>query len=231
MFWSLLCGVVFAQDPVPNNFDDIPTITVSDSRYEDIYVEKPTMNVNGRKRITAFDAQLFTYMNTYKHLYDKNLSIYNDVNITYLYGDSKCDYVENALRCGVENNHWTLKTHVEVGEEQATLSIQLFDERGQVIAQASRTKYKKIKLIKNTTTTTANATQNFPVSVGAMPGGQNCSGGGCPTGGTPGVTSWSQKPSRSVVVEEKPPTEVVIPPVIRDFDLSQAIMGLYLGMK
>jgi len=196
------------------------TIVVSDSRYEEIYVDKVEL-VTINKEDQDYDHQLFVHMNVKKHLAGKDRisGIYNHTNSEFMGSD--CDYKREPLKCSSENSTWTLKTYITEGEDQATLSMLLFDESGVVIASTSRSKYKKIQLIQNTTIT-KNQGSSSPVTVLD----RACSDNTCLTiprsvGGNVGA---------QVVTEERPPTRVTVSPRIRDGDIAQAVMGLYLSI-
>ena len=70
--------------------------------------------------------------------FDGDIFIYNHETLEYSGVDKGCNYLD-ALRCGIENGHWTLKTHVFVGKKYSTLNLFLYDEKGIVISRTSKT--------------------------------------------------------------------------------------------
>ena len=57
---------------------------------------------------------------------------------------NKCDY-RDAVKCGIQNKHWTLRTIVSVGKKFSIFSTYLYDERGQVLATSSHTAWGMIR--------------------------------------------------------------------------------------
>jgi hypothetical protein len=57
----------------------------------------------------------------------KEIHVYNKDNIRFLHED--CNYIEDALGCGVKNGHWTLRTSVHVGDKYSTIIVKLYDEK------------------------------------------------------------------------------------------------------
>jgi len=214
---------VFAQDLGPYEPDE--TIVVIGSKYQDIYVEPSRVFGETGDQVFNGDSQIFAYANMKKHLYDKNLSIYNKNNIKYAYED--CDYLSDALKCGIENNHWTLVTNIRIDAEQATINMLLYDEIGLVVGQSTVSKYKKviyIRDIKTTTTTNSNTGRNYSLTPPS-----NCSGNSCYPGSI--SSSGGGVPGKQVISEENMPKKQVLPPQITDRDVNQAVMMLYLSIK
>jgi hypothetical protein len=75
-----------------------------------------------------------------------------DVNLwnqsTIRYKHKRCNYEEDALGCSVKNRHYYLRTSVELGEEEAVLTQQLFDKNAQVISTSTASSKKIIRWIK-----------------------------------------------------------------------------------
>ena len=71
------------------------------------------------------------------HVYDWN-------NIKYMPAYKACDY-SDALKCGVQNRHWTLRTVVTVGKKYTTVTQRLYNEHGRQISSSSQTAWGKIR--------------------------------------------------------------------------------------
>ena len=229
MLLFFLLTNVFAERPnlSSNNYGEpSESIIVVDSRYEEIYVEPARVFGETEDQKFNGDSQIFTYINMFKHLYDKNLSIYNKQNIKYAYED--CNYLEDALKCGIENNHWTLVTNVYIGGEQSTINFQLYDEIGLIIGQSTISKSKRIRYIKDITTTSqTNSRANKGYSISTQP---NCGTKSCSPSRNYQLDGYGI-PGKQILTEERPSIKEIIPPQITDKDLHQASMMLYLSIK
>ena len=72
------------------------------------------------------------------------INVYDWKNIQYMPTFKKCNY-KNAVECGIQNGHWTLRTVVSVGEKYSIFTVYLYDERGLVIASSSQTAWGTIR--------------------------------------------------------------------------------------
>jgi len=75
-----------------------------------------------------------------------NVNIWNEKTIQYKY--KGCDYEMDALGCSVRNRHHYLRTFVELREDEALITQQLFNKNAQVVSSASFSSKKIIKWIK-----------------------------------------------------------------------------------
>ena len=73
-----------------------------------------------------------------------SIDIYDWSNISFMDSYSRCDYT-NAIKCGVQNNHWTLKTVILVGEKYSTITMKMYDNHGKIIGRGSNTTWGKIR--------------------------------------------------------------------------------------
>ena len=76
--------------------------------------------------------------------WDGEINVYDWKNIQHMPGFKKCNYID-AVKCGIQNNHWTLRTLVSVGDKYSIFSSYLYDERGLVIASSSQTAWGTIR--------------------------------------------------------------------------------------
>ena len=92
------------------------------------------------------DSMLIWKMNrhTGASTWDGEVNVYDWTNVTYMPGFKRCDY-SNALKCGVENKHWTLTTFVTVGKKYSIFTQKLYNENGRIIAQATQTAWGTVR--------------------------------------------------------------------------------------
>lgn len=76
--------------------------------------------------------------------WDGEVNVYDWKNIQHMPSFKKCNYAD-AVKCGIQNNHWTLRTIVSVGDKYSIFSSYLYDERGLVIASSSQTTWGTIR--------------------------------------------------------------------------------------
>jgi len=70
-------------------------------------------------------------------VWEGEINVYDWKNIQYMPNFKKCNY-QDAVKCGIQNGHWTLRTIVSVGTKFASFTVYLYDERGQVIATTNQ---------------------------------------------------------------------------------------------
>ena len=202
-------------------------ITVSDSRYEEIYVEDIRVMSNGSSVSTyEYDnTSVFTYMNQKHRSWfkaGKITGIYNSETIGFVYSD--CDYTKTSLKCAHEDGLWVLRSVINEDAEQASINLLLFDDNGAVIGQANRSKSRKVRIIERQKTTQIQQ-PGQPMSVSA----NNCNKetGNC----TGGSYSGMQQDPVQTLTEDLEPTIIELPPRIRDIDVDQAVIMLYDSVR
>ena len=72
------------------------------------------------------------------------INVYDWNNVQYMPTFKQCNYL-NAIKCGIQNKHWTLRTVVTVGEKYSVFTSYLYDETGKVLASSSKTNWGKIR--------------------------------------------------------------------------------------
>ena len=205
-----------ADTPMPNE-----TITVVDSRYEEIYVEDPRVISNDTSNYEHDVTVIFTYMNALHKTWfkpGKIGAIYNSETIEF--SGTECNYKKTSLKCAHEEGLWVLRTVITEGDEQASINLLLFDDTGVVIGQSNYTVKKKTRIITKQKKTVTQG-PNQPVSVGS----QNCnqSTGTCRASSYTGI----QNGSVSATTEDLEPTVIEIKPRITDTSIHQAVIMLY----
>ena len=84
------------------------------------------------------------HRHTGAEVWSGEVNVYDWKNIKYMPTFKKCDY-RNAVKCGIQNAHWTLRTIVSVGEKFSSFTVYLYDEKGFVIASSSQTTWGTIR--------------------------------------------------------------------------------------
>ena len=77
-------------------------------------------------------------------IWNGEILVYDWKNVQYMPTFRKCNYAD-AVKCGIQNSHWTLRTIVSVGDKYSILSCYLYDEKGQVLASSSQTAWGTIR--------------------------------------------------------------------------------------
>jgi len=100
--------------------------------------------------LVAHYAQLHTSIEHNMHRYtapsnwNGEVNVYDWTNIQFMPGFNHCNYSE-ALKCGVQNNHWTLKTAVSVGNKYTVITQKIYDGEGRIISHGTKTAWGKIR--------------------------------------------------------------------------------------
>jgi hypothetical protein len=77
-------------------------------------------------------------------VWNGEINVYDWKNIQFIPGFKKCDY-SNAVKCGIKNKHWTLRTIVSVGDKYSILSFFLYNEKGMVLSSSQETAWGTIR--------------------------------------------------------------------------------------
>ena len=73
------------------------------------------------------------------------IKVYTSHNIRFFH--SGCNYTRRPLECGIRNKHWTVLTHVHVGDKFSIVNSRLYNEKGEQIASAQKTAWGTVKKI------------------------------------------------------------------------------------
>ena len=142
----LLCNLMsFAGEPSESTHQ--LEIEVVGNTYKEIYVAKPTVKQDG-KEITNYDYEPVIFSKMILH--QKSANYYYDANISAIYNNNtigmtsdSCDYNKEPYLCSSKNNHWVLKTDIQITAQKAYITAVLLDE--DLIPYASATVSKKLK--------------------------------------------------------------------------------------
>jgi len=73
-----------------------------------------------------------------------SIQIYDWQNVKHMPTFNDCNY-SDAVSCGVQNGHWTLRTVVLVGEKYSAITMKLYDFKGKVVGRGSYTVWGHIR--------------------------------------------------------------------------------------
>ena len=122
-------------------------INVIGRQSNDIYIAPPIVKQDG-KQIKEYDyapvifSKMVLNKKTANYYYDANIdAIYDTDTITVI--DSHCNYKKKPFKCSDDNDHWVLKTNIQITYTKAYISMTLFNE--DLIPVASSTVSKRLK--------------------------------------------------------------------------------------
>ncbi len=132
--------------------------------------------------------------------WEGEIDVWDWRNVQYMPNYKKCDYSE-AVKCGIQNNHWTLRTIVSVGRKFSVFQTLLYDETGKVIASSNQTAWGTIRWKPQWKLTKIKESGGF---MGAK---------------------------QTEVFEMWPPKMEELPPLITPYIVGQSKFGFYGGLK
>ena len=152
---------VFAENPKTSDFiDDSITVTEKRNDYQvvQIYVDlSEVIAPDGSKGTSMPLNVLVSHHAQNSHLLKRRMqywsnptrwrgevNIYDWSNVQHMPTFSDCDYGD-AVKCGIKNRHWTLRTVVSVGKKYSVLTQKLYDENGKIITNSAQTAWGKIR--------------------------------------------------------------------------------------
>ena len=78
------------------------------------------------------------------YMWQGSIDIYDWNNIKHMPTFNMCNY-SDAVSCGIQNGHWTLRTIILVGEKYSTITMKLYDLKGRIIGSGSHTTWGHIR--------------------------------------------------------------------------------------
>jgi len=196
------------------------SITVTDSRYEEIYFEEPRVMCSVPCSFEQDTSSIFVEANSKHRAWLKTgkvMGVYNDETIKYAYED--CNFKQNPHGCANENGIWVMRTTISIDAGRASINIMLFDDTAAMIGQGTYTKFKKIKVIERKKVTQ----RQIPGSTGNVK--CNKPDGSCAT-----IPFQSGGQSQRLV-EDLSPTVIDIPPTLTARDIGQTMMMVYDSVR
>jgi hypothetical protein len=73
-----------------------------------------------------------------------SVDIFDWTNVIYMPTYSNCDY-RDAVKCGIQNGHWTVRTVITIGKKYSTITMKLYDNKGRIIGRSSNTTWGYIR--------------------------------------------------------------------------------------
>ena len=208
---SLLAG---AEEPALS-------IVVSDSPYEEIYMEEPRVICTVPCMFEQDSSLIFVEANRNHHTWfrsGKVSAIYNQETVQYTYKD--CDFKKNALMCAHENNLWVLRTTIAQDSESASINLVLLDENAVPVGQSSIAKFKKTTIIERKKVTHQQLRGQAMETKSCDEESGNC------------TTLPIQMQGQSVrQTEDLQPVVIDIPPSLTARDINQAMIMLYDSVR
>lgn len=133
IFWLILSA--YAEEP-NHEIVVMPSDVI-------IYVDEQNESTKNLSNLVSVYARVHKNMVKQKitkiiapDVYNGRIKIYNTTNVSYI-NDSSCNYKNDAIACGVRNNHWTIVPSITIEELHANFNLLLFNEDGLEIASAS----------------------------------------------------------------------------------------------
>jgi len=141
----LLCSLLSkAGEPPAEKYN--MEIEVVGNRYKEIYIAPPIVKQDG-KDITNYDYASIVFAKMVLH--QKSANYYFDAKIEGIYNldtismiSDECNYRDQPYFCSNQNNHWVLKTDIQITDQRAFIAMVLFDEN--MVPAASATVSKKL---------------------------------------------------------------------------------------
>ena len=197
------------------------SITVTDSRYEEIYFEEPRVICTVPCSFEQDTSSIFVEANRhhrtwYRH--GKIAGIYNDDTIKYAYDD--CDFKKDPHGCAFENSLWIMRTSVSVDAERASINIMIFDETAAMIGQGTFTRFKKTRIIQRQKVTQSQA----PGRIGSV---SKCN----KTDGSCATIPFQSSGQNQSQTEDLEPIIIDIPPTLTARDIDQVMIMAYDSIR
>jgi hypothetical protein len=197
------------------------SITVTDSRYEEIYFEEPRVMCSAPCSFEQDTSIIFVEANRHHKAWLKTgkvMGVYNDETIKYAYED--CNFKQNPHGCANENGIWVMRTTISIDAGRASINIMLFDDTATMIGQGTYSKFKKTRIIERKKVTQ----QQVPGVPGSI---SNCNkaDGSCATIPFQGS---GQTVNQS---EDLEPIVIDIPPTLTARDIGQTMIMVYDSVR
>ena len=202
------------------------SMIVYGTQYENIYVMPPVVKQDG-KDVTKYDyGPLVISVMTLHRGFARNYhidGIFSEANISQM-GD--CNYKQRPFECSNENDHWILMTDIQITDDQAYISLTLFDQNSMPISASVVSKKLRRKIIPRKKRTV----NQTPMGIGMR--GQSrtfCKSKEDCSQQSSGIIAG--RSATTVQTEDLPPTIINFPAIIRNNDVRQAAMLLYTSLR
>ena len=134
-----------------------------DLKYLTIYVDKPEVYNEVSDKVTSKinDKTIVGYVSKHvknskaksgystwssvTEVYDK-IRVYDQETIEYMH--SGCNYKREALKCGVKNGHYTVKTYINITEHEITTKMILYNPEALIVNHSTANSREIVRWIK-----------------------------------------------------------------------------------
>ena len=217
------------------------TIIVEARRNMVVYVEDPIVINNSEKISANFNSDsIVGYVNSHARLgkvknqrgiyepvtmHTEKIEVYDSRTISYAY--SGCNYTKDALSCGIQNDHYTVRTNISVNNNEIVVRMTLYNSNALIVSSSSRNSREIVSWIRQQEINMIEQTNQQGAQ--QITGAQNCTGVSCN-----GITQTQPLASTTTVVnmpKEELPLKFAIPPELLDRHFHQASIGLFANVK
>jgi len=198
-----------------------PEIIVSDTKYEEIYFQKPTVLCEQPCHFEQDTSLIFVAANRHHQSWLKKKqirAIYNDQTVKFNYPE--CDFKRNTFECANQTGMWVMQTSIVIDEHAATINLVLFDEQGVVVSSATMSNNKTRVVVPKRKVTQGQIAQLPTTITNCNPATRSCNSATVPS--APIVTKEE---------EDLEPTVVKTAPTLTHRDISQAMIYLYDSVR
>ncbi len=141
MFWLMLTAQANEDFQKINIYVDITEVHAPDgSKGTSIPLN---LMISKQAQITSVLEHRLHYLSGYPS-WNGEIDVWDWRNVQYMPSYKKCDYI-NAVKCGIKNKHWTLRTIVSVGDKFSVFQTLLYDETGRIIGSSNQTAWGTIR--------------------------------------------------------------------------------------
>ena len=242
--WYALIGLILQNlyaMPIPDDEIVNATIVVEARKNMVVYVETPTITNSSKNLSSDFNSDsILGYVNSHARLgkvkndrgiyepvtmHTEKIEVYDSRTIEYAYSD--CNYKRDPLICGIQNDHYTVRTNISINDQEIVVRMTLFDSSALIVNSSSYSSREIVRWIKQQEENITTSTQ--PTGAQTISGGNNCNDNSC------SAISRTQQLSATTKTVNRPkeelPLRFAIPPKLLEKNLHQASIGLFAGVK
>jgi hypothetical protein len=143
----LLLNLAFAENDTGNPQQPNLSITVTDTRSAEIYMEKPKVTCDSCSYKNDTSTLFVAANRHHRAWFQKGIihAVYNQDTVSFRYPE--CDFAKDTAKCIKENSVWLLRSSITIDNNRASLSLILIDEFGKVVGQSTYVKHKKTQIV------------------------------------------------------------------------------------
>ena len=217
------------------------TIIVESRRNMVIYVEEPVIDNSSENISSSFDrASIAGYINAHAMLgtvknkfgtyepvamHTERIEVYSSETIKYAYDE--CNYKRDALACAVKNDHYLVRTNININDREVVVRMTLYDSRALIINSSSHSSREIVKWIKQQAVSSTSSKGQAGIQTRLQD--NDCFGVICDNQTSDQIinltTTSIDKP------KEEKPLRFAMPPKLIDKNIHQSSIGLFMGVK